>query len=152
MIVVRRHPAQLMEPAGSTALGLIVVFTLDTMITTPATLLRNLLWIGWLVLLSRFLWRFANWYVDYFIVTDRRLMLTTGVLARKVGMMPLSRVTDMRYDKPVIGRLLGYGVFFMESAGQDQALSKVDFVPNPDVLYLEISDLLFGEKEEDDTD
>jgi hypothetical protein len=38
----------------------------------------------------------------------------------------------------------GYGKFVVESAGQDQALSTIDFVPHPDRLYQQISDLLFG--------
>ena len=57
---------------------------------------------------------------------------------------PLIKVTDMSYQRPFVGRLLGYGEFVMESAGQDQALRTVSFVPKPDLLYLDICDLLFG--------
>ena len=59
-------------------------------------------------------------------------------------MMPLRKVTDMTYERSVLGRLLGYGEFIMESAGQDQALSRVPYLPRPDSLYLEVSQLLFG--------
>ena len=47
-------------------------------------------------------------------------------------MMPLIKVTDMSYNRSVPGRILGYGRFVMESAGQDQALREVNWVPDPD--------------------
>jgi hypothetical protein len=35
-------------------------------------------------------------------------------------------------------------VFVMESAGQQQALSRIDYLPTPDLLYQQVSALLFG--------
>ena len=40
-------------------------------------------------------------------------------------MMPLTKVTDMSFKRSFPGRLLGYGEFIVESAGQDQALRNV---------------------------
>jgi Bacterial PH domain len=59
-------------------------------------------------------------------------------------MMPLARVTDMRYQRSPLGRILGYGTFVLESAGQDQALSSINFLPDPDELYREVCELLFN--------
>jgi uncharacterized membrane protein YdbT with pleckstrin-like domain len=89
------------------------------------------------------LWRTFEWYREWFIGTDRRLMLTLGVITRKIAMIPLGKVTDMRYDRPPIGQILGYGSFVLESAGQEQAFREVNHVPNPDVLYRRISEELF---------
>jgi uncharacterized membrane protein YdbT with pleckstrin-like domain len=89
------------------------------------------------------LWRTYEWYREWFIGTDRRLMLTLGVITRKIAMIPLGKVTDMRYDRPPIGQILGYGSFVLESAGQEQAFREVNYVPNPDVLYRRISEELF---------
>jgi membrane protein YdbS with pleckstrin-like domain len=86
------------------------------------------------------LWRTYEWYREWFIGTDRRLMLTLGVITRKIAMIPLGKVTDMRYDRPPIGQILGYGSFVLESAGQEQAFREVNYVPNPDVLYRRISE------------
>jgi uncharacterized membrane protein YdbT with pleckstrin-like domain len=94
------------------------------------------------------LWRVARWYVDRFIVSDRRIMLVNGIIARKVAMMPLAKLTDMSYKRSTIGVLLGYGTFVLESAGQDQALSRIDYVPRPNELFREISELLFGKRSE----
>jgi hypothetical protein len=50
----------------------------------------------------------------------------------------------MRYDRSPNGQLFGYGTFIIESAGQEQALRELDFVPDPDATYKQIQDWLFG--------
>jgi hypothetical protein len=65
-----------------------------------------------------------------------------------VLMMPLKKVTDMSFERSALGRLLGYGKFILESAGQDQALTSVDHVPYPEQLYLEICRLIFPSQED----
>jgi uncharacterized membrane protein YdbT with pleckstrin-like domain len=91
-----------------------------------------------------FLWKVARWYIDRFILSDKRLMMVTGIIARRVAMMPLSKLTDLSYQRSTLGVLLGYGTFVVESAGQDQPLSRIDYLPNPDTLFREVSSLLFG--------
>jgi len=59
-------------------------------------------------------------------------------------MMPLTKVTDMSYNRSPLGRLLGYGTFVMESAGQDQALRTVGWVADPDHTYRVICAEIFG--------
>ena len=59
-------------------------------------------------------------------------------------MMPLLKVTDMTYDRSILGRVLGYGKFVLESAGRDQALSRIDHVPDADTHYRAICTQLFG--------
>jgi hypothetical protein len=58
-------------------------------------------------------------------------------------MMPLLRVTDMKYVQSPLGRMLNYGTFELESAGQEQALRKVDNLPNPNELYLRIVEEMY---------
>jgi uncharacterized membrane protein YdbT with pleckstrin-like domain len=70
-------------------------------------------------------------------------MVVSGIFARNVAMMPLSRVTDMKYVQTFSGRLLGYGNFEIESAGQDQALRSVKNLPNPNELYLRIVEEMY---------
>ena len=86
----------------------------------------------------------AEWRHDWFVATDKRLLLFYGFITRKVSMMPLIKVTDMSYERSVPGRLLGYGRFVMESAGQDQALHEVNWVPEPDHNYRVICAEIFG--------
>ena len=93
---------------------------------------------GWL------LWRVLNWRRDWFVATDKRFLLFYGFIRRRVAMMPLLKVTDMTYDRSLLGRVVGYGKFMLESAGQDQALSTIDHVPDADTHYRAICTQLFG--------
>ena len=81
---------------------------------------------------------------DWFVATDKRFLLFYGFIRRRVAMMPLLKVTDMTYDRSILGRILGYGNFVLESAGQDQALSNIDHVPDADTHYRAICTQLFG--------
>ncbi len=95
-----------------------------------------------------FAWQVLEWWQERLIITDRRIMLGTGVLTRKLAVMPLRKVTDMTYERPLVGRLFaeyGWGTFVMESAGQDQALHRITPLPYPDVLYARLSSEIFGD-------
>src|ERR1700712_438239 len=89
-------------------------------------------------------WAVFEWYIEMFAVTDKRVLLVSGLLYKRVAVMPLTKVTDMTYERSPLGRILGYGTFIMESAGQDQALSRIDFVRSPERLYFQLSKELFG--------
>jgi membrane protein YdbS with pleckstrin-like domain len=138
---VRQHPAVLISPSAQALGGLLVAGVLNA--TLVHGVLAVIMWAAWLVLLLRLIWKAVNWSVDYFVVTTERLLLTTGFLTRNVNMMPLTKVTDMSFKRTFPGRLLGYGEFIVESAGQDQALRNVGFIPYPEQLYLLICGMLF---------
>ncbi len=118
VITVRRHPAVLLGPTAIVLGSLIAAGILsNTSFVTSGAMLAIIWWL-WLLVLVWFVWKVAEWSVDYFVITSARLL----------------------------GRLLGYGTFVMESAGQDQALSKIDFIPYPEQLYLEVVGLIFPDK------
>lgn len=142
VITVRRHPAVLMVPVALVLGGLIIAGVLSNTVTSAITWV----WWGWLILLGWFVWRVAEWSVDYFVITNQRMLLTTGLITRKVAMMPLAKVTDMSFKRTIAGRMLGYGEFILESAGQDQALTNVDYLPYPEQLYLEVCEMIFPNK------
>ncbi|MBG6138800.1 membrane protein YdbS with pleckstrin-like domain [Longispora fulva] len=99
-----------------------------------------LLWIAVLVWVG---WKHLDWYFDRFILTNKRVMVVSGIVTRKVAMMPLARVTDMKYEQSPVGRMLNYGTFVLESAGQEQALREVKHLPNPNELYLRVCEEMY---------
>ncbi len=143
VITVRRHPAVLIAPIAEAVIGLIAAFLLTGTLLAGNAPARDIVWIAWIALALNLVWKAVNWAVDYFVVTSQRIMLTSGLLTRKVAMMPLGKVTDMSFQRSASGRLLGYGEFIIESAGQDQALRTVDHIPNPEVLYLDVCEMLW---------
>lgn len=87
------------------------------------------------VLLER---RFAR-----FVITNKRIMVTAGVITRQVAMMPLLRVTDMKYEQSPVGRLLDYGSFKIESAGRRHALQVIQDLPDPAELYRRVVEEMY---------
>jgi len=147
---VHQHRAVLIAPIAVTLAGLLVALILSA--TYVHGLLREIMWAAWGLLLLRLAWKVANWAVDYFVVTNERLLMTTGFLTRQVSMLPLAKVTEMRFQRTLPGRLLGYGEFIVESAGPDQALRHVRFIPYPEDLYIAICGMLFPSSADDEDD
>jgi uncharacterized membrane protein YdbT with pleckstrin-like domain len=152
VITVRRHPAVLIKPIAVVLAGLAIAAVISTTIAQHNGTAVAVVWILWGVLLLWLVYKVIEWSVDYFIVTSRRMLLTTGVFTRKVAMMPLVKVTDMSFQRSALGRLLGYGEFVLESAGLDQALRVVDHLPYPEQLYLEVCGLIFPGMKDDGDD
>jgi len=141
VLTVRFHPAVLIKPVGI-ILGALAIALLVSL--APVNGLVRL--VVWLLFLGVLLWlgvQIWTWLEDYFVVTSQRLLLTTGLVVRTVNMIPLTKVTDMSFKRSAWGRLLGYGEFVVESAGQDQALRNIRFLPYPEQLYLEVCGLIF---------
>ena len=141
---VHQHWAKVAEPVASALAGLVVALWVDAHVAASLGFLGNLVWWAWFALVGRALYLVAEWRHDWFVATDKRLLLFYGFITRKVSMMPLMKVTDMSFERTVPGRLLGYGKFVMESAGQDQALREVNWVPQPDHHYRAICAEIFG--------
>ena len=110
------------------------------------------LWWGWLILVVRLAWKLLEWRNEWFVATDKRLLMTYGLFTHRVAMMPLRKVTDMNYGRSVIGRILGYGTFTLESAGQEQAMHRISWVPHPDDTYRDICEIIFGPDGRDEDD
>ncbi len=140
---VRRHPAVLIPAAARAVGGLLVAAVLQVMFLRGQIVISAIVWAAWAVLLGHLIWDTVNWAVDYFVITSERILLLSGVFTRSVAMMPLTKVTDMSFHRSFAGRMLGYGDFVVESAGQDQALRTIDHIPYPEQLYLVICGRIF---------
>jgi membrane protein YdbS with pleckstrin-like domain len=149
VISVHEHPAVLIGPIFLVLAGLAVAGWLSNSVADGNGTAIAVIWILWGILLLWLGMKIWDWSVNYFVVTSQRLLLAQGVIVRKVNMMPLAKVTDMRFERSTIGRILGYGEFIVESAGQDQALRNIRFIPYPEQLYLEICGLIFKEEADD---
>ena len=143
VVATRRHWAVLIEPTVKflpvfVAGGWLLLFDPDNRVTSSA---------GLLVVLAALVYyglRVGEWWMRHFIVSTRRVLLTSGVIVRTVTLLPLRRITDLTWKETLLGQVLGYGTFRFESAGQQQALSEITFLPGADVLYRRVSALLFS--------
>jgi membrane protein YdbS with pleckstrin-like domain len=143
VVATRRHWAVLIEPTVKflpvfVAGGWLLLVDPGNRVTSSA---------GLLVVLAALVYyglRVGEWWMRHFIVSTRRVLLTSGVIVRTVTLLPLRRITDLTWKETLFGQLLGYGTFRFESAGQQQALSEITFLPGADGLYRRVSALLFS--------
>lgn len=152
VVAIRHHWGRMIEPVLTTLAGLLVASWLSTHTPPGASALPLVAWWLWFALVLRLLWKSLEWRNEWFVATDKRLLMTYGLITHKVAMMPLRKVTDMNYARSPLGRVLGYGQFIMESAGQDQAMREINWVPEPDDTYRRICDTIFGPQGHDPED
>src|SRR3712207_6916555 len=77
--------------------------------------------VGFLVLVGALVYlalRVGEWWMRHFIVTNRRVLLTSGIIVRTLALLPLRRITDLTDRKST--RLnsshanISYAVFCLE--------------------------------------
>jgi uncharacterized membrane protein YdbT with pleckstrin-like domain len=145
VISVREHPVVLAGRALAVLAGLAVAGWLSSSLTKGNTTGLLVIWILWGVLLVWLVVKIIEWWVQYFVVTSKRLVTTTGVLLRRVNAIPLDKITDIEFRQSQIGRLFGFGTFEVFAQGQDLRMRTFRFLPYPGQLYLEVSGLIFKE-------
>jgi hypothetical protein len=88
------------------------------------------------LVISRLIVLLARWsFYERRFITNRRVIESGGFLGSRISSMPLSRVTDISYQRSVAGEILGYATMRVETAGQDQALGLVRYINKPDLFY-----------------
>jgi uncharacterized membrane protein YdbT with pleckstrin-like domain len=143
VVVTRRHWAVLIEPT----VKVLPVFVVGGWLLLLDPQNRVSSSAGLLVIVGSLIYyglRVGEWWMRHFIVSRRRVLLTSGVIVRTVTLLPLRRITDLTWQETLLGQVLGYGTFRFESAGQDQALRHLTFMPDAQTRYRQVSELLFG--------
>ncbi|MDO5504090.1 MAG: PH domain-containing protein [Actinomycetia bacterium] len=143
-IGTRQHPIVLLKPV----LAVIAAFALLLRSLSDSSALSSTRQVFLAVFLVAVLWlggRWLQWSRNFFLATDFRILKMYGVLSTTVDSMKVPKVTDMKYHRSFIGEILGYGSITIESAGQDQALHDIEFIPYPRENYQELSHIIIGE-------
>ena len=95
-----------------------------------------------LVLLAVYALRpFLRWVTTHFVITDRRVLVRTGILARSGRDVPLSRINDITFSHTFLERLLGCGTLVIESAGERGQVTMTE-VPKVERVQRELYDLV----------
>jgi uncharacterized membrane protein YdbT with pleckstrin-like domain len=151
VIRVRRHWAVMIKPLLRTlgvVFGAYLLSYLLGRVGVNHWLPHSLLWYAAVAAVVYFGWKVLEWWLEVIVVTDKRFMITSGIIETKNSMMPIGKVTDLSFLRPVIGQVLGYGTLRVESAGQKQDLETIEYLPQPERVFMAISELIFGDKKQ----
>lgn len=88
---------------------------------------------------------FLEWLTTTYTVTDQRLITRTGILTRRGHDIPLTRISDVAYERGVVDRVLGCGTLLVSVASEQRV--RLDDIPHVEQVHLRIQDLLFDGEE-----
>ncbi|MHB8191135.1 MAG: PH domain-containing protein [Ferrimicrobium sp.] len=142
--VIHPHWWLIITPAGVMLVGVVISIVLSTF----GIALLN--WAALVVIAIALLHmglEALKWYFEVLFITDRRVMLSRGVLLRHTSEIPLKHVNDITTTQGILGRIFHFGQLRIESAnanGQELAT----FVPNPVKIRQLLSNLSLGMESE----
>jgi Bacterial PH domain len=91
-------------------------------------------------------WRAGHWALTRYVITNERILLIEGLIARRITALPLRLVIDTTYRRTIWGRLLGYCNLELNLSGHP-GLRSLTRVPNADRVYALILRLLSGHED-----
>jgi uncharacterized membrane protein YdbT with pleckstrin-like domain len=68
-------------------------------------------------LLTLFIAPLIDKYTDEFAVTNKRVIIKTGLISRKTFEMNHSKIETVNVDQSILGRILGYGTIRIVGSG-----------------------------------
>jgi len=136
-LILKDHPhwvvviKSVLFPVVLVILVLIADFTILNPSNAYVPHLRTILSLG--VLALALLWLIVvwiRWQSTTYTLTDQRIKIETGVLARQEKVIPIDRVQDCTTRMSVLGRIFGYGRVEIDAAGA-QGAEILNHLPNP---------------------
>jgi hypothetical protein len=98
-------------------------------------------WIGFAGVAGTIAWTVSGWVTERFYVTTQRVVYAHGILNRSVTTTPLVKIDEMTLQRPLLGRMLGYGRLDVENAsGGHEPLAGLQYLPNPVKIYQTIGE------------
>ena len=82
--------------------------------------------VGGVVLALHAVYGLARERRDVFVVTNMRVFRASGVFSVRIATMPITRILDITVEKPLLGRILGFG---RESADRSMAPGRENVMP-----------------------
>ena len=68
-------------------------------------------------ILTLFIAPLIDKYTDEFVITNKRVIIKTGLISRRTLEMNLSKIESVNIDQGVLGRILGFGTIRIIGTG-----------------------------------
>ena len=150
VIDTRTHPKALLLPL----LALVVLLAIGVFVQTAVdeTIVTRVVWA--LVAVGA-IWFFVRpllvWLTATYTITTRRLITRHGVITRKGHDIPLSRISDVAYERDLIDRLLGCGTLVISDASTHGQVALPD-IPRVEEAQRKLNNLLHDLHSQDTRD
>jgi membrane protein YdbS with pleckstrin-like domain len=140
----RRHLSVLIRPALKTLVlvGLLGALGWFTGPRSGADVVDQVCGVLAAIIVLRFVLRLRRWASERIIVTDMRIALVGGFMARRVSSWPYVRIHDLGLRRSIAGRLLGYGSVVIEATTPGSAPIELERIPDPNGFYRDVMEVL----------
>jgi len=106
-------------------------------------------WVWWILLLLvvpgvRMFWGFLSWKMNVYVLTNRRVIESTGVLSKRVADSSLEKLTDIVLKQSILGRMLNYGDIIVLTAAAGAGVNNLKQIRDP----MEFKTQMLNAKEE----
>lgn len=125
----RPHWKAIFFPSLLTAASIGAIIAIALTVDTPGA------WFGiggvllfWLIIV---LPRWITWIFTHYVITNERVIVRRGFVARHGKEIPLEVINDVAFSQTVLERLLRSGDLLIESAGE-QGQSRYSDIPDPE--------------------
>ena len=140
VISTRTHPKALLLPI----LALVVLLAIG--VAVQRGIGEYVVSLGtWIIIAIAFVWfvlrPFLTWLTATYAITTRRLITRHGVITRRGHDIPLSRISDVAYEKDLIDRLLGCGTLIISDASTHGQVALPD-IPRIEETHRRLQELL----------
>ena len=93
-------------------------------------------WVWWLLLIFlvpavRIAWGFLSWRMNVYVLTNRRVIESTGVLSKRVADSSLEKLTDIVLKQSILGRMLDYGDIIVLTAAAGAGINDLKQIRRP---------------------
>ena len=140
VVSTRTHPKALLLPILALVVLLAVGVAVQTMIDQEIVSL-----VTWIVVAVGIVWfvlrPFLIWLTASYTITTRRLITRHGVVTRRGHDIPLTRISDVAYEKDLIDRLLGCGTLVISDASTHGQVALPD-IPRVEETQRKLNNLL----------
>ena len=140
VVSTRTHPKALLLPILALVVLLAIGVAIQVLIDQEIVTL-----VGWIVVAVGVVWfvlrPFLIWMTASYTITTRRLITRHGVITRRGHDIPLTRISDVAYEKDIIDRLLGCGTLVISDASTHGQVALPD-IPKIEKVQRDLSDLL----------
>ncbi len=75
------------------------------------------IWVELKSILSLFIRPLIMTKTDEFVITNKRVIMKTGLISRNVFEMTLSHIESINVDQSILGRILDYGTIIIVGSG-----------------------------------
>jgi uncharacterized membrane protein YdbT with pleckstrin-like domain len=140
VVDTRTHPKALLLPIFAMVLFLAIGVLVQTQIDQG--IVHKVVWVLVAIgILWFFVRRLLIWLTATYTITTRRLITRHGVITRRGHDIPLTRVSDVAYEKDLIDRLLGCGTLVISDASTHGQVALPD-IPHVEDVQRKLNDLL----------